>query len=378
MSTVSVVIPAYNQGHFLGEAIESVLAQTYPDFEILVVDDGSTDDTAVIAQSYTDPRIRYIYKENGGLSSARNAGLRQAKGEYISYLDSDDCFLPQKLARLVAELEAAPAIGLAAGQALLMDEHGRQLGKKFDRPLPENPVELLLGNPLHVGSVLLRREWQEKAGFFDETLRSYEDWDMWLRLALAGCRMRYVPEPVSLYRFHSAQMTRDGRQMTTATFAVLDKLFNKFVMPDEWQAMRDKAYSRARLRGAAQAYHAGAYTEGQEHLAQAVALSPDLLAENGQPLANAIAAWTNLPKIADPLHYLETVYDNLSPELSILAHRRNQDLSQAAMAAAFRAYNRGDKRQARTAVRRAIRYQPAWLKNRGVLSIFLRTHLSPS
>ncbi|HFE67167.1 MAG TPA: glycosyltransferase [Chloroflexi bacterium] len=378
MSTVSVVIPAYNQGHFLGEAIESVLAQTHPDFEILVVDDGSTDDTAVVAQSYTDPRVRYIYKENGGLSSARNAGLRQAAGEYISYLDSDDCFLPAKLARLVGELEANPQVGLVAGQALLMDEHGRQLNKKFDRSLPENPVELLLVNPLHVGSVLLRREWQEKVGFFDETLRSYEDWDMWLRLALAGCRMRYVPEPVSLYRFHSAQMTRDGRQMTTATFAVLDKLFHEFTLPDEWQAMRGKAYSRAHLRGAAQAYHAGVYAEGQEHLAQAVALDPDLLAEDGQKLADTIAAWTNLPKIADPLNYLETVYDNLTPELTLLARRRNRDLSQAAMAAAFKAYNRGDKRQARTAVRRAIRYQPAWLKNRGVLSIFLRTHLSPS
>ncbi len=378
MPTVSVIIPAYNQGRFLGDAIESVLAQTYPDFEILAVDDGSTDDTAVVAQSYTDPRVRYIYKENGGLSSARNAGLRQAAGEYISYLDSDDCFLPAKLTRLVGELEANPQIGLVAGQALLIDEHGRQLGKLFDRPLPENPAGLLLGNPLHVGSVLLRREWQERAGFFDETLRSYEDWDMWLRLALAGCRMSYAPEPVSLYRFHSAQMTRDGRQMTAATFAVLDKLFNKFEMPDEWQALRDKAYSRAHLRGAAQAYRAGAYAEGRKHLAQAAALAPDLLAEDGQLLADTIAAWTNLPKIADPLRYLETVYDNLTPELTLLARRRNQDLSQAALAAAFEAYSQGDKRRARAAVRRAIRYQPAWLKNRGVLSIFIRTHLSPS
>ena len=378
MSTISVIIPAYNQGHFLGEAIESVLAQTYPDFEVLVVDDGSTDDTAVVAQSYTDPRVHYIYKENGGLSSARNAGLRQAKGAYISYLDSDDCFLPQKLTLLVAELEANPQIGLVAGQALLIDEHGRQSGKKFDRPLPENPVELLLVNPLHVGSVLLRREWQEEVGFFDETLRSYEDWDMWLRLALADCRMHYVPEPVSLYRFHSAQMTRDGRQMTTATFAVLDKLFNEYEMPAAWQAMRDKAYSRAHLRGAAQAYHTGAYDEGKAHLVQATALDPDLLADQGQMLADIIAAWTNLPKIADPIQYLETAYDNLPAELNVLAQRRNKDLSQAAMGMAYRAYIQGDKRRARTAVRRAIRYRPAWLKNRGVLAIFLRTHLSPS
>lgn len=378
MSTVSIIIPAYNQGHFLAEAIDSVLAQTYPDFEILVVDDGSTDDTAVVAQSYTDSRVRYIYKENGGLSSARNAGLRHASGEYISYLDSDDCFLPDKLALLVAELKAHPDVGLVAGQALPIDEYGRQVGIKFDKALPEDSTQLLLGNPLHVGSVLLRREWQEQVGFFDETLRSYEDWDMWLRLALAGCQMRFLQEPVSLYRFHSAQMTRDGRQMTTATFAVLEKIFQEYDLPAAWQAMHDQAYSRAHLRGAAQAYHAGAFAEGQTHLAQAVSLDPDLLAGQGQQLADYLAAWTNLPKIADPVEFLAMIYDNLPPELAVLARRRNEELGRVAMGMAYKSYTAGDRQKARTAVRQAIRYQPARLKNRGVLSIFLRTHLSPS
>jgi len=223
MSTVSVIIPAYNQSHYLGQAIQSVLDQTYPDFEIIVVDDGSTDDTRAVADSFTDARLRYVYQDNAGLSAARNTGIRHATGTYLSYLDSDDLFLSEKLALLVDAFDREPELGFAAGQAVLIDENSQPLGEIFDAGLPQDRSQLLMNNPLHVGSVLLRRDWQEKVGFFDESLRSYEDWDMWLRLVRAGCQMGWVPQPVSLYRFHRAQMTRLGKQMTTATFAVLEK-----------------------------------------------------------------------------------------------------------------------------------------------------------
>lgn len=376
MLTVSVIIPAYNQGHFLAEAVNSVLAQTYPHVEVIVVDDGSTDDTAVVARSFTDPRVRYVYKQNGGLSSARNEGLRHAQGQYISYLDSDDCFLPEKLAMLVGEMDAHSAVGFVAGQAIPVDEHGRHVGKKFDTPLPTDTKQLLLGNPLHVGSVLVRRDWQEKVGFFDETLRSYEDWDMWLRLAQAGCQMRYVPQPVSLYRFHTAQMTRDGRQMTTATFAVLDKLFGDPTLPPEWQAMKDRAYSQANLRKTAQAYRNRDYDTGQESLRQAIALDPSLMADEGAALARHFAAWVELPKTSDKFAFLEDIYHHLPPELTPLQARRKQELGRAAMQVAFEAYEKKEMAETRTAVRRALRYQPGWLANRGALSILLRSHLS--
>ena len=186
----------------------------------------------------------------------------------------------------------------------------------------------------------------------------------------------WLPEPVSLYRFHSAQMTQDGRQMTTATFAVLDKLFAQPDLPEAWQDMHNKAYSRAHLRGAAQAYRANAYPEGKMHLAQAVTLDSDLLADNGQMLTDYIAAWTNLPKIADPLNYMETVYSNLPPELALLEQRQNQDLGRIAMHLAYEAYEEGDMVRARTAVRQAIQYQPERLKDRGVLSILVRSHIN--
>ena len=123
------------------------------------------------------PRVRYVYQENGGLSAARNTGIRHAAGLYLTYLDSDDLFLPKKLELLVGALESQPEPGLVAGQAVLIDENSQPMGEVFETALPDDPTQLLLGNPLHVGSVLLRREWQDRVGFFDESLRSYEDWE---------------------------------------------------------------------------------------------------------------------------------------------------------------------------------------------------------
>jgi len=309
---VSVIVPAYNQGHYVGEAIQSVLDQTYQDFEIIVVDDGSTDKTAEVTKSFSDPRVHYIYQENRGLSGARNTGIRHSAGIYLTFLDSDDLFLPEKLELLVACLGDNSEIGLVAGQAIPINETGQPVGRIFDVPLPEDTSQLLLGNPLHVGSVMVRREWQVKAGFFDESLRSYEDWDMWLRLALLGCKMGWVDQPVSLYRFHQAQMTRDGQQMTTATFAVLEKTYNDPSLPVAWQAIRDQAYSQAYIRAAAQAYTARDYDSAGDCLNQAVQLNPQLVADNARLLARQVAGWAHYAKTGDSLAFLED--DVLVPE----------------------------------------------------------------
>ncbi len=373
---VSVIIPAYNQAGYLGQAIRSVLEQTYHDVEVIVVDDGSTDSTRQVAQGFTDTRLRYVYQENAGLSAARNTGILHARGRYVSYLDSDDFFLPHKLDVLTDTLEREPTLGMAAGQAVPVDDTGTPVGRVFDRPLPEIPANWLLGNPLHVGSVLLRQEWQERVGFFDTRLRSYEDWDLWLRLARAGCTIRLIARPVSAYRFHGAQMTRQAEQMTQASFAVLDKTFADPDLPWDWTIMRKGAYSRAHLRGAAQAYLTGQFEDGAWHLRHAICLEPALASQNGAALAQHFAAWTDLPKTGDSLSFLASIYDHLPDELDGLRARRGQELARVAMHTAFEAFARGDMRTARVAVRRAVRYSPTWLGNRGVVSVLLRSHLS--
>ena len=373
MPTVSAIIPAYNQGHYLGKAIQSVLNQTFADFEIIVVDDGSTDNTRTVVHNFTDPRVRYVHQQNAGLSAARNTGIRHATGAFLTYLDSDDLFLPEKLAILLAKFDAEPELGFCAGQAILIDENDRRIGEIFDKRLPEDSAQLLLGNPLHVGSVMVRREWQERVGFFDETLRSYEDWDMWLRLAIAGCPMGWVEKPVSLYRFHSNQMTSNGQQMTTATFAVLEKLFNQTDLPPRWHALRDKAYSHAHLRGAAQAYQAEDFAAAAEHLNTAVQLNPDLLADDATTLAKFIAGWANYAKTRNPLAFLEKVYAHLPENLTILRRRRNRDLAAEAIQIAFEAHAKNDAATAKMAASRAFQYQPKWLLNRGAVSVWVKS-----
>jgi glycosyltransferase involved in cell wall biosynthesis len=378
MVKVSVIIPAYNQANYLAKAIQSVLDQTYTDFEILVVDDGSTDETADIANALTDQRVRYIYQDNQGLSAARNTGIKHSAGKYLSYLDSDDQFLPEKLEILLNVLEENPRYGFAAGQAIPIDEDDNLIGEIFDVPLPEDGSQLLLGNPLHVGSVMVERSWQEKVGFFDEALRSYEDWDMWLRLARAGCPMTWVARSVSLYRFHGHQMTRLGNQMTTATFAVLDKHFADPALPESWQALRDLAYSNAHLRAAMQAYSAQVYSVAQTHMLEACHLNPDLMAGEADFIAHRLAAFACSPKNPDPIHFLETIYNHLPDELDILRQRRDRDIGQAAIGYGFKYFHSGQKTAARSAILRALRYQPAILKNRGVWSILSRSYFPTS
>ena len=373
MPQVAVIIPAYNQSQYLRQAIQSVLDQTFIDWEAVIVDDGSSDDTRNVAHSFTDSRVRYIYQENRGLSAARNTGIRSSAAPYLSFLDSDDMFLPEKLALLLDALEQQPELGMVAGQAIPVDEYNQRVGKIMDTPLPQQPERLLLGNPLHVGSVLLRRSWQEQAGFFDESLRSYEDWDMWLRLSVLGCRMSYVNKPVSLYRFHTAQMTRIGTQMTTATFAVLDKLYADPELPPAWQELHDLAYSRAYLRAAAQAYLAENFDYAKTCIVNAVQLNPSLLQDSGQPLSDTFSGWIDLPKTSRPVELLETIYDNLPENLQALQRRKRQNVGKAAIQLAFYSYQQGDMVMTRYAIRHAFRCQPRYMLNRGALAIFLHS-----
>ena len=112
---ISVIIPTFNRVRLVVQAIDSVLKQSFHDFEIVVIDDGSSDDTGAVIQQYTDPRVRYIYQENTGLAGARNAGIRAARGQYVAFLDADDLFLPHNLDSHIAEIERHPQLGLVAG-----------------------------------------------------------------------------------------------------------------------------------------------------------------------------------------------------------------------------------------------------------------------
>ena len=200
---VSVIIPTYQTKDFVGEAIDSVLAQTYPNIEILVVDDGSVDGTEEFCKAKYGSRITYIYQENRGLAGSRNTGMRNAHGEFFALLDADDMFLPNKVERQVDYLLTHPECDVSyCGLYHFYDGAPERLftlnltyysgADIFPNLLKRNFI-----NPL---TVVMRRRVMEKIGFFDEFYRHGEDWDYWLRSSYQGARFCYLPEQLGKYR----------------------------------------------------------------------------------------------------------------------------------------------------------------------------------
>jgi glycosyltransferase involved in cell wall biosynthesis len=203
---VSVIIPTYNYAHFLREAIDSVIEQTFKDYEIIVVDDGSTDDTKEVIKQYSC-NIHYIYKKNSGPNSSRNAGIKASCGKYIAFLDADDKWLSNKLALQIALIERNENIGLVYGTSIFFDNVSGAFIKKFpsvDVCCRGNILkELYLNQIISSPTPLIRRAVFEKIGIFDESRHYSDDWEMWLRIA-SEYEFDFTPEPLALYRVHNS------------------------------------------------------------------------------------------------------------------------------------------------------------------------------
>lgn len=243
MLTVSVIVPTYNTLTYLPDAIDSILKQTFEDFEIILVNDGSTDRTDQWAKKLTDPRIRYIYQENQGLSAARNTGIDLAQGRYVALLDADDLWEPTKLEKQVAYLEANPEVGMVHSWVSFMDEQGRSTGRIWKTYAEGMALsQLLHRNDVAVLSVLVRRECFAKVGAFDPSLRSLEDWDMWLRLAV-HYSIAVIKEPLARYRQLPGSMSRNCEVMENSFKKVINRHFD--LAPKHLHYLRDRSYASA-------------------------------------------------------------------------------------------------------------------------------------
>ena len=204
---VSVIIPTYNREKLIIRAIESVLAQTYKDFEIVVVDDGSSDATKTALAPF-DGKIKYIYQDNAGIALARNRGIKESAGDYIAFLDSDDYWVPEKLAEQVKILDAYPKVGIVFAPMPIVNENGETLGRKPAGKTGKNLKELLEHwGDLPTSTVMTRRECFEKAGVFDPALPPMEDFDMWLRIARYYDLHEIEGKILAYYYRHSKQTT---------------------------------------------------------------------------------------------------------------------------------------------------------------------------
>ncbi len=219
MVLVSTIIPVYDQERYVASAIDSALAQTFRDMEILAVDDGSTDRTPGILATYGN-RIRVLRKPNGGVATALNEGIRHARGDWIAWLSSDDLWEPTKLERQVAAAEREPRPGLVYSDAWIIDSEGRILRRTLPPPAVQGAklVSALVRRCFINGaSVVMRRDLFERFGFFNERDQVACDYDMWLRLALAGVRFAHVPEPLARYRIHPEQDSVRKREAVVRT-----------------------------------------------------------------------------------------------------------------------------------------------------------------
>lgn len=368
MSQVSVIIPTYNNAQFVAQAVDSVLAQTYPDFEVIIVDDGSTDDTQAALAGY-DKRIRYIYQENRGPAAARNHGYHVSSGDYLLFLDSDDLVPTDKLEVQVSFLEMRPEFGLVYSAWRQIDEGGtRILGEV--RPSRQGHLlrEILCRRLFFFpGAAVIRRECLEQVGLFDEALFGCEDADLWLRLAYAGYAFGYVDVPLFSYRVHSDSITGtvDSRHVRSWA-ASLDKFFADPNLPDEIRALEGEAYSILHYETAARYYRAGQIELGQDQIRRALSRCPEM---DSQWLLEWIAGSALDPRTSDPGQFIDLLFDNLPPEATNLHPLRRRAHGRCHTSAAFRAYHSHQFKQVHRHILPALIGDPAIIRNRGFLRI---------
>ena len=226
MPEISVIIPSYNHATYIGHAVESVFAQSHTDFELIVVDDGSTDNSLEVLSGFSDPRLMVLTQPNQGAHAAINRGLRAATGEYLAILNSDDLYHPHRLAKILEVLKADRQVGLVGSYIEIIDRHGKSLGIKHGYAdsspwlleVPERSFRA--GSDLHkalltenywstTSNFVFPRRWFEAVGEF-RPLRYAHDWDFALRMASVA-RMVLLPEVLMRYRVHAANTIREDR-----------------------------------------------------------------------------------------------------------------------------------------------------------------------
>jgi len=272
MKKVSVVIPAYNNAKATVKTVESVLNQSYKNIEIIVVDDGSTDNTAGLLKTYADSgKIKYVYKDNAGACSTRNVGIGLASGEYIGLLDCDDLYLPEKVELSVKFFDSNPDCGFVHSAAYFIDDNDkilREFSHRLSSMSKSMAKDLLLRDFICNSTVVLRKSCFDKVGLFDEEIFTPGDWDMWLRLA-ENYKAGYIDKPLVSYRVSSSYNLNHIDQVQKEELMVLKKRFsrNKTIGPQ----LQNRALSNLYYRCALSYILVGKFEEAKKELFLSIA-----------------------------------------------------------------------------------------------------------
>jgi glycosyltransferase involved in cell wall biosynthesis len=272
---VSVLLPAYNEGPLLREAIESALGQTYSRLEVIVVNDGSTTAaTRDTARSFGD-RITYLEQSQTGVAGARQTALEASSGELVAFLDQDDVWLPEKVETQVRALSAHPRAVLAHASCYLIDTAGAYTGRTYLTEGEWSPLPGLLVRLPATLTCIVRRDAAVAAGGFDRSLAGADDWDLWLRMALRGGTFYGTAAPLASHRRHGANTSLNIELMTRSLLGTLDKLFARDDLPESVLAARSWAYAAWHAHAAAMYYAYGTQEEAADHVMGAVVNRPE-------------------------------------------------------------------------------------------------------
>lgn len=271
MPQVSVIIPTYNSARYVVDAVESVLAQTYRDFEVIVIDDGSTDETPEVMKRYGAP-VRYLRQENAGVAAARNRGIAESSGRYVAFLDADDVWLPQKLERQINALAINYGVQACDTGYVLADTTLNPVAVKRNLRSGSTFKELLLrGTVVFIGSVICEKEILERVGGFDPALSQCADWDMWIRVS-SQTEFVYIDEALVYYRQHDTNMSRSASLLELDTIRVLEKSFARTDVPSDVLQAKRSAFARNYMVLAGTYFHAGMHGDFLRCAARAVGM----------------------------------------------------------------------------------------------------------
>ena len=279
MLTVSVVIPTYNHARFLGQAIDSVLAQTLSPSEVIVVDDGSTDNTAAELVHYAN-RIRLVRQQNQGVSAARNNGAEIATGDLLAFLDADDIWLPRKMERQVERFATESELGLVHCGTEDIDHTGKPLNRHLDGLDGWVAMEMLLFRRAVIlgggsGIVIPRAVFKEVRGF-DRKLSTSADWDLYYRIA-SLYKVGFVPEILLQYRLHSTNMHGNARAMERDMLLAYDKAFSD--ADAQLRRLRTRCYGNLHAVLAGSFFSAREYRGFARHAVKSLLLTPDNISQ---------------------------------------------------------------------------------------------------
>ncbi len=373
---ISVLMSVYNAEKYIGQAVESILNQTYSNLEFVIVEDGSTDQSFNILQRYADRDSRILLiqnRENIGVVHALNLGLARVRGNYIARQDADDYSFPERLKQQLAYLESNPDCGAVGTCGLYIDPDGNSGGVINNPSSNEEIQRVLLDHMCFIGpTIMIRRDTLDAAGYyFSEGLDASEDYDLCLRLAevanvgnLEGIYYGYRQHP------GSASSQRRYKQMFNKALALEragDRRYDSDP-PAEFVSLVARDY----LRAAVLAYRNNEYSFARQSLSKACGLDPSVL-KNAKQIKSVVHKYTPTESVKDALIYTESVFRDLFPPTIPIKRVKSKLISQLHMGEVFSSMNRGDTGELEYHLWRGIRYDPTWLLNPGVVSVLLKS-----